>query len=60
MLPVEDYSLQILHQTFVSSHLNSKEESTEVLPDVQVNFGVASFKAMKVIWQEITRTRINQ
>lgn len=49
MLPVEDCSLQILHQTFVLSHLNSKGESTEMLPDVQVNFGVASFKGMKVI-----------
>lgn len=55
MLPVEDCSLQILHQTVALSHLNSKEESTEVLPNVQVNFGVASFEGVKVIWQEIIR-----
>lgn len=54
MLPVEDCSLQILHQALVQSHLNrSKEESTEVLPDVHVNFEVAFFEGVEAIWQEL-------
>jgi len=59
MLPVEDCSLQILHQTLAQSRLNSKEESTEVLPGVHVNFGVACFEEVKAIWQETIRTCIN-
>lgn len=59
MLPVEDCSLEILHQTLAQSHLNSKKESTEVLPDVHVRFGVACFEGAEAIWQEIIRTCIN-
>ena len=59
MLPVEDCSLQILHQVLVQSHLNSKEESTEVLPNVHVNFGVACFEGVEAIWQDMIRTCIN-
>lgn len=47
------YSLQILHQALAHSHLNSKEESTEVLPDVHVNFEVACFGGVEAIWQEV-------
>lgn len=53
MLHVEDCSLQILHQALAQSHLNSKEESTEVLPDVHVNFEVARFVGVEAIWQEV-------
>lgn len=54
MLPVEDCSLQILHQALAQSHLNSKEESTkERLPDVHVNFEVACFEGVEPIWQEV-------
>lgn len=50
MLPVEDCSLQILHQALAHSHINrSKEESTEVLPDVHVNFEVACFEGVEAI-----------
>lgn len=53
MLPVEDCSLQILHQALAQSHLNSKEECTKVLPDVRVNFEVACFEGVEAIWQEV-------
>lgn len=49
MLPVEDCSLEILHQILAQSHLNSKKESTEVLPDVHVRFGVACFEGAEAI-----------
>lgn len=58
MLPAEDCSLQILHQALAQSHLNSKEEGTEVLPNVHVNFGVAFFEGVEAIWQEMIRTCI--
>lgn len=59
MLPVEDCSLQILHQALAQSHLNSKEQSTEVLHGAHVKFGVAYFEGVEAIWQEVIRTCIN-
>lgn len=59
MLPVEDGSLQSLHQALAQFHLNSKEENTEVLPAVYVNIGVACFEGVETIWQEMIKICIN-
>lgn len=50
MLPLEGYCLHILHQALVQSHLNSREEDTEVLHSLPAHFGVACFEGVRAIW----------